>query len=432
MNARKRPVTLAVVGAGNRSTAYTNYALRHPADLKIVAVADPNPVHRKILAEKHRIPPALQFSSHRDLAARPGLADVVLNATRDRDHFPTAKPLLEAGYHMLLEKPIVLNERHLRELVALAKRRRRTVMICHVLRYAPFYSTIRQMILDGEIGEVVSLRTLEAVSYHHMATGFVRDRWNRAAESGPMMLTKCCHDLDIIAWMMSGIRVARVASFGSLKQFRPENAPKGSARRCLKGCRIERKCPYSAKRLYLEKGRWPGKVWQPLLGLPRVTRAAKLAHLRDASPYGACVWHSDNDVVDHQSVIMEFANGATATHDMFCATSRPTRQIHVVGTRGEIEADMAAHLVTLRHPTLGGTDADCTEKVVNIREKMGGDESGHGGGDSRLMADLVAVMRGESASISTTRIEDSVTSHLVAFAADRAMRQRRSVEIPRY
>jgi predicted dehydrogenase len=272
------------------------------------------------------------------------------------------------------------------------------------------------------------MNTLEAVSYHHMATGYVRDRWNRRDRNSPMLLAKCCHDLDVIAWLMSGVDPARVASFGSLKQFRPENAPAGSGARCTVDCRIERECAYSARRLYIEKKRWQGYVWQPLQGRGEVTEAMKLAHLAE-SPYGRCVWRCDNDVVDHQSVLIEFADGTTATHDMFCATARPTRQIHIIGTAGEIQGDMEDGIIRLRRPNLDPVPDDCVEEVINVNQEVGADGAGHGGGDVRLIADFVSVLRGESPSISTTRIEDSLNGHLIAFAADAAMLERRTVEI---
>ena len=429
MTSHSGPVTVAVVGAGQRSKAYTQYAIDHPERMRVVAVADPNPVHRRIISEKHGIPAELQFESYEQLAARPPVAEAVINATRDQLHHKSALPLLAAGYHMLLEKPIAHTEAEVRGIIGAAKQHGRKVVIGHVLRFAPFYSTIKRMLLDGRIGGIVSLNTLEAVSYHHMATGYVRDRWNRRDKNSPMLLAKCCHDLDVIGWLMSGVPARRVSSFGSLKHFRAENAPAGSGTRCVVDCRIERECVYSARRLYVEKSRWRGYVFQPLQGRGEVTDEMRMEHLRE-SPYGRCVWRCDNDVVDHQSVLVEFAGGATATHDMFCATARPTRQIHIIGTKGEIQGDMEDGVVRLRHPDLRPGPNDCVEETVNVNEAVGGDGAGHGGGDVRLIADFVAVVRGEPASISTTSIEDSLTGHLIAFAADTAMLERRVVEIP--
>ena len=418
-----RLLNVAVVGAGHRSVGYASYALRHPDRMRVVAVADPNPVRRNALADRHDVPERMRLRSYEDLAGRP-IADSVINGTMDHLHYTSALPLIESGYHMLLEKPIAGTEDEVRGLIAAAKQHERTVMVCHVMRYAPFYARIKELVASGEVGEIVSLHTAENVSYHHMAVGFIRGRWNNRQHSSPMLLAKCCHDLDLIAWLFSGIPAARVSSFGSLTQFRPENAPEGSAARCLDGCLIEESCPYSARANYVTQGLWSFYAWEPIEHMENATVDQKLESLRTDNPYGRCVWHCDNNVVDHQSVIVEMCNGAIASHDMFCATSRPSRTIHIIGTRGEIQGDMEAGLLLVRHPdTRQGHEF--TEE--NLPLDVAGD--GHGGGDERLIEDFVRTLRGEPASRSVTRIEDSLTGHLIAFAADQAMIEKRVVEI---
>ncbi len=418
------PVTVALVGAGHRGVGYAAWALQHPDRMKLVAVADPNEHRRNEVGGTHGIPADRRFSSHEALL-RTKLADAVINGTMDRDHHRTALPLLNAGYHMLLEKPIAPVEREVRELIAAAGRADLKVMICHVLRYAPFYAAIKDAIASGRLGELVTIRTAEHVSYHHMAVGYIRGKWNRQHTSTPMLLAKCCHDLDIVAWLMSGVAPVRVASFGGLKQFRPENAPAGSAKRCLDGCTIEPDCPYSARKQYLDSTWWEFYAWENAEARGLTTPEAKLAALKTDSPFGRCVWHCDNDVVDHQSVLIEFANGATATHDMYTATARPTRLIHLVGSKGELEGDLEAGAITIRTPAPRGHDLGFAEEKLDLSVK--GDS--HGGGDANLVADFVRWLRDEPTSPGKTRIEDSLAGHRIAFAADRAMDTRTVVEL---
>jgi predicted dehydrogenase len=297
-------------------------------------------------------------------------------------------------------------------------------MIGHVLRYAPFYVAVRQRVAAGEIGEIISVRTSERVSYHHMAVGFVRGRWRRRDESNPMLLAKCCHDLDLIAWMKSGIAPRRVASFGSLMHFREDKAPAGSGTRCLVDCRIEETCPYSARKNYIEQGLWAPYAWECLEHIPNATVEQKLESLRTFNPFGRCVWRCDNDVVDHQAVIAEFADGCVATHGMVTGTARPCRTIHLVGTTGEIEGVMEEGAFVLRRP-----DARAGHEYSEEPADVNVSADGHGGGDMRLVQDFVRVVRGEPASLSTTTITDSVYGHLIAFAADEAMDGARVVEI---
>jgi len=424
-----RPVTVAIVGAGHRSMVYADYALKHPDRMKVVAVAEPAAARRLAAASRHGIPANGQFTSFQDLAGRPGLCDAVINGTMDRLHYASTMPLLESGYHVLLEKPIAPTEREVRELIVTAQRFSRVVMICHVLRYAPFYAKVKDLLTSGAVGRIISLRTLEAVSYHHMAVGFIRGRWSRAADSNPMLLSKCCHDLDLIAWMMSGVRPVRVSSFGSLMQFRPENAPPGAGTRCLVDCAIEPTCQYSAKLHHVEKHLWEFYSWESLEPNMNPTDEEKLESLRTTNPFGQCVWHCGNDVVDHQSVIVEFANGATATHDMWGATSRPARTIHIIGSAGELEGDAEQGIIRLRRPNLTPAPAGYDEETINLNAHGTTAAAGHGGGDERLIADFIATLRGESVSQAVTRIEDSFTGHQIAFAADAAMRERRVVEL---
>lgn len=423
----KGPVTVAVVGAGHRGVGYAHYAVHCPERMKVVAVADPHEARRVALAQKHGVPPERQYPSYQALIAAGLRADAVINGTMDQMHYASTKALLEAGYHVLLEKPIAPTAGEVRELIKLAQAKQRVVMICHVLRYAPFYQRIKQLIDEGTIGRLIALRSAELVSYHHMAVGFVRGRWNQAATSNPMLLAKCCHDLDLIAWFMSGQDVAQVASFGSLTQFRRENAPAGATARCLECPHVDT-CRYSAKKHYVDM-----KLWGPYafethhVDYRGLTEEQRLASLRDpANPYGRCVWHCDNDVVDHQNVIVRFANGVTATHDMWGATARPTRTLHLLGELGEIEGDLDAGWIRLRQPQLEPGEA-FVEKLIDLGVTDSSIMGGHGGGDGRLVADFVSLLRGESTSPSQTRIEDSLTGHLIAFAADEAMRSDRVV-----
>lgn len=428
MMSGNQPVTIAAVGAGHRTRGYCLYALDHPGQMKVVAVADPDPVNRNRLADQHGIPAAMRFDGYEALAQRPRLADAVINGTMDRLHYASAMPLIDKGYHMLLEKPIAPTRQEVCDLVDAARRRNVTVMICHVLRYAPIYRQVKSVLAAGDIGRVVTMRTCEMVSYHHMATSYVRGKWNSSRTSNPILLAKCCHDLDIIAWLMSGQPVARVASFGALTIFRPENAPAGAADRCLDGCQVEQTCPYSVRRLHVDTSFGWGYPFEMLKDPANLTPQQKLDALRGDNPYGRCVWRCDNDVVDHQTVIIQFANGVTATHHLCCATARPTRTIHIVGTGGELEADFETGKITVRH--FDPNDATgYRAQTIDTRMTGGGGQGGHGGGDSGLIVDFISTLQGRQPSPGATRVEDSLTSHLIAFAADESMRLGQVVEI---
>lgn len=437
-------LTAVIIGAGHRALTYASYAQHHPDELQIVGVADPIAERRQLVADLYDLAPDRCFASSEELAAQPKLADFVINGTMDHQHVATSLPLLAAGYDLLLEKPFATNEDELWALVEAAQRHQRKVAICHVLRFAPFYRAIRQKVLDGVIGDLLNVQAVEHVSYHHMAVGFVRGKWNSKRKCfSPMLMAKCCHDLDLIAWMKSGVAPVRVASFGSNYQFRPERAPADAGTRCLVDCPIEADCLYSARKHYLDHpNRWAFYVWDALqqevkpANLPQkhyteLTLEEKTAWLAADNPYGRCVWKCDNDVVDHQSVAIEFADGTTATLNMVGGAAKPSRSLHLIGTTGEIQGNLEDSRFVIRHidPRPGHEYA---EEVIDL--SLGGDMTGafggHGGGDLRLMADFVQLVRGEQPSISTTTLADSVNGHLIGFRADLAMEEGRVVTIP--
>jgi len=416
-------ITAIIVGAGHRGLCYANYARQHPDELKIVGVADPNEWRRKQTADIYGFGHEMCFESAEELASKGQLADAIINATMDTEHVPTSLPLLEAGYHMLLEKPIATRESEVRALLAAARKHKRTVMICHVLRYAPFYAAIRQKVLDGEIGEITNVMTVENVSYHHMGSCFVRGKWSKSDDGISMLMAKCCHDLDLITWMKSGVRPLKVASFGGLMHFKPENAPTGSGSRCLVDCSIEQTCAYSCRKHYIEQGLWAFYAWQSIEHEDQSVEN-KLRSLREDNPHGRCVWRCDNDVVDHQTAIIEFADGSTASHNMNGGTSRPCRSIHLVGTTGEIQGVMEEGSFVVRHP-----DARAGHEYSEDKWDVNVTGEGHGGGDLRLVADFVHTLQGKPRSISCTDLEDSIFGHLIGFAADRARIEHNCVEI---
>ena len=422
-----QPVTVVLVGAGHRGVLYAGYALKHPEEMKVAGVVDPDERRRGQFAAAHAIEPAHCFRTVQELVAAPAIAEAAINATMDALHVPTTLPLLKAGYHVLLEKPLATCEADVLTLQAAARRHARIVMICHVLRYAPFYAEIRKRVEAGEIGRIMAVETAEHVSYHHMAVGFIRGKWARKDRGGSsMLMAKCCHDLDLICWMKSGVAPRRVGSFGSLMHFRAEHAPSGAGTRCLADCKIEASCPHSARKIYVDRKKWGFYPWEACehLGGRNMSDEQKIQSLRGDNPYGRCVWRCDNDVVDHQAVMIEFADGCTATHNMIGGTARGGRTMRLLGTCGQIEGDLDAGLFCLRRPDPSAAKL-YTEQQVDLVVK--GDA--HGGGDLRLVGDFLRRLRGEAPSLSCTSLDDSVFGARIGFAADRAMDEGRVVEI---
>ncbi len=415
----RRPVTLVVAGAGGRGTGYASFALSRPREAKIVGVAEPRAFFRERVARDHRLEPAAVFADWRALAARPRLADAAIVATMDRDHAGPAVALARKGYHLLLEKPMAPTEAECRRIVAAVKRARVILAVCHVMRYTRYTRALKAAIAAGRIGDVVSLQHLEPVGYWHMAHSFVRGNWRNERLSSFMLLSKSCHDLDWIRHIM-GARCLRVSSFGSLKHFRKAERPRGAGRRCV-ACRIEQSCPWSAKRLYLGMAKrkqhwWPLDVITQDFSLGGVTKALR------AGPYGRCVWGSDNDVVDHQVVNMEFAGRRAASFTMTGFTRMRDRETHVFGTRGELTGD--GRWIRIYDFLTQQTDAIDTE--AKDASLLGG----HGGGDLGLMESFVKAVARRDQTLILSGPAETLETHLTVFAAERA-RRRGTVEAVR-
>ena len=343
------------------------------------------------------------FLSWEDLTEQGKVADIAIICTMDRLHFKPTMRCLELGYHVLLEKPMSPDPAECIEIEQVAKKNNRQLTICHVLRYTEFWSTIKKVISKGTIGDVASLQLNENVGIMHMSHSFVRGNWNNKENSSPMILQKSCHDMDIISYVIDK-KCERISSYGSLMHFREENAPQKAPKRCLDGCPVEQKCPFHAGRYYLGEGKgWAKKFTEDN------SREGIIKALNETS-YGKCVYQSDNNVVDHQVVNMEFEDGATAIFSMCGFTREQTRMVQIMGTKGEIRGNMAENNISIYDFLTK------RETIIKFDNPVGG----HAGGDNEIVHTFLRDIEyhGESASLSSATI--SLRSHLMAFAAEKS------------
>lgn len=422
-------VKVALIGCGHRSEVYASYSLKHPDLMKVVAVVDPRDVRLNKTGDMFSVSKENRFHSVEEFLKAKIVADAVINGTMDAIHYKTSIPLLEAGYNMLLEKPIALNKEELLGIYKTSRKHNCKVMICHVLRYAPFYVKIKELINDGAIGDIIQIVSEENVSFHHMATAFVRGKWRSIKSCGSeIMMAKCCHDLDVISWLKSGVKPTYVSSFGGLYLYTEEKAPKGAGSKCLVDCKVEEDCIYSAKKMYLDADVW-GYYSREYLDKFEKKEGEDLLEwsLKENNPLGRCVYKCDNDVMDHQSVMIEYEDGTHATHVLLGGTMRPSRTVHIVGTKAEIYGDITSGEIYLRTANIGKKEAG--EELYDEQLIKTDNSGGHGGGDYRLSADFCHFINGSSTSISTTEIGDSIYGHMIGFEADKAMKEKKVVKI---
>ena len=398
-----RPVTAIVVGAGSRGWgAYSSYGLKYPDELQIVGVAEPIPYRRERMAKAFNIPEKHQFITWEHVFELPKFADAIIVTTPDDLHYGPAMAGLELGYDLLLEKVIAQTWKECNDILQLTEEKNAIVAVCHVLRYSPYYRKLKEIADSGAIGQVVSVQHLEPVERIHMSHSFVRGNWGNSLKSNPMILSKSCHDTDILRWII-GKPSQRVSSFGSLTLFREEMAPEGSTDRCTGGCAVEDSCPYSALKIYLEK-----RTWLQHLTLEEVNKETILRELKNG-PYGRCVYRCDNDVVDHQISNFEFEGGITVAFSMEALTHYGGRRTRIFGTEGDLMGD---------ERTLTITNAITGKQELWDASKASKDSSGHGGGDHGLVHDFVRAVDAKDPSLLTSTIQVSMESHLMGFQAE--------------
>ncbi len=413
-----KPVTAITLGAGNRGMVYGGFAAKFTEQLKIVGVAEPNIFRNDRYAKIHNIEKVNRFDTWEDVFKRPKFADAIIISTPDNLHYAPCMKALALGYDILLEKPIAPTEKECRDILALAKKSGRIVAVCHVLRYAPYFVKMKELIAKGAIGEVISVQHFEPIEHTHMAHSYVRGNWHNSKETTPIILAKSCHDLDIIKWVINKPSL-KISAMGDLKWFRKENAPEGSTARCADGCKIERTCPYSAVKEYVDLNKRTSVFDVPT----GVDRKVFIAEQLKTSNYGRCVYRMDNDQPDHYITNIQFGDSVTASFSMEAFTSYAGRRTRIMGSMGDLVGDMTE----LVHNDF------ITRKQIKLIPKAedieGYKNSGHGGGDWLLARDFVQAVGQKNAALLTSTIDESIEAHIMGFMAEESRKKSKVMDI---
>ncbi len=422
-----KQIKIALIGAGNRGIAYTNNMAELGKEyFDVIAVCDPDEKVRNIIKEKHGISDDMCFESYDEFFSKGKIADAVIVATMDDLHLDPTLKAIDLGYDILMEKPVCPNAEDCVKIANAAKEKKVKILVCHVLRYTPFFSMLKNMIDEDKLGEVQAIHHIECVGNLHQAHSFVRGNWHNSKESSCMILQKCCHDLDIIQYLI-GDKCKKISSFGSLSYFKKENAPEGAPLRCTDGCPHADTCMYNAIEIYVRN---PLNLWYKGAATKSIEYSdEEMMEFLKTSDYGKCVYHSDNDVVDRQVVNLEFEKGAVATLSMN-AFNHAGRFIRIMGTKGEIYGDMNANTIEYFDFNTRKTNTiDLkSEEFVSFYDKL----AGHGGGDMGIVKSLYKYLTGEIDKKNLSEIGVSVENHLLSFAAEKARVEERIIKMDEY
>ncbi len=403
-------IKIVAIGAGNRTNKYLEYVKQHPDKVKLVGVVELNEIRRKHVAERFGLDENQCFADYRDFFRHPFDADAVMVCTPENMHFEPTMQAIGRGYHVLLEKPIAQTLEECMLIAEAARKHDVLVSVCHVLRYHPYFMKIKELVDSGELGHIISINHRTSVGVDRTAHGFVRGIWRKEAVSNPMLMSKCCHDIDFLLWLTK-TPCRKLTSFGSLRWFKEKNAPEGSADRCL-DCEVENRCPFSAIDLYRVRRDWIANFDVPEGKTIDEVIEDQLRH----GLYGRCVYRCDNDVVDHQIVSMEMESEVTVNFSMDIFTLKDNRETHISLTEGEIDGDETR----LRVRRFRGAE----ETIYDFSDLA--HQPFHAGADLAIMADFIEAIQQDRRDV-VTSIDHSVESHRICFEAERSRKEKRTI-----
>ena len=402
---------IAILGLGDRGMNYGNL-VQTCTDAEITAVCEKDPERLKLGQERFGLPDSACFQDSAAFLSHRKLADVLFVCTQDRDHYPHTMAALEKDYHVLVEKPVSPDPEHLQEIIQKSLETNKKVLVCHVLRYSQFYRKIKELLNSGIIGRTVLIRHAENIGFWHFSHSFVRGHWHKEGETSPMILAKCCHDMDLLYWWI-GAKFQSVSSNGQLTFYHPGNKPAHAADRCC-DCPLRETCLYDAELQYLGRQDHP----QPLFpwGTYAVTNLPGKENIKKAletNDYGTCVFAGDNDVMDCQTAQFVFENGVSVQFSVNGFSNHNYRSTHFFGTKGEICCNDLDESITVQE--FG------KEKTTFDLSLASQDSGGHVGGDLGLVQDALLYFSGEQIDPGNlTLIEETLESHLMADACEKS------------
>lgn len=396
--ASRDPYRVAFIGTGGRSVPYAQEYVRCD-DIEIVALADPVPSNRASMIEKSGITGEVaQYDDWHDLLANHSRLDGVVIGSPNFAHADQAVACLERSIPIALEKPVAHTKEDCERILDAERANDGRTLIGFVLRSAPFYRKAYELVRSGAIGGIVSIEAHELVRWLVSAL-FMRSDWrNRIITSGGSMLEKCCHDMDILNWMMD-CRPVSLNSYGGQRIFNPNPALPDFCKDCGEG----EHCPYYS---VPEHSSGEDRGEQTLYEFAR--------------NQGRCVYNSYSDVADVQCVNIEYESGAVATFlmNLHAGGSRGSRNISIIGQKGCVWGDID----TLK--------IHCYENWSDKETEYGTetDGSGHGGGDRKHVLQLLRMMR-EPDYRPDQNAQAGYLSAAMCFACDISRLERRRVNL---
>lgn len=357
---------IGIIGCGIRIRQVVKGLLEADKDVNIVALSDPSKDSIQGTIDEFKINPKI-YDNYVDLCNDPEVKWVFVGSWNcfHREHIEAA---FAAGKEVFTEKPLATN---LDDCLAIYESWKdsdqKMFMIGFTLRYSPHYVKIKETIDSGIIGDVVSLEFNEVLNFNHGA--YIMGGWRSLTKyAGTHLLEKCCHDIDIVNWMLNS-RARKAASFGGLNVFKEENAHWIDEMECSK------------------EGQKPFFAWN-----------------QPHNPF-----FNEKDITDNQVTIIEYENDVRATFHTNCCSGIPERRMYVVGTKGAIRADAITGKIEVCNI---GYDQEIKDISTDVK-------GNHAGGDEILCENLSnAISKSQTP---PTGMKDAVVSAATCFGIDKAL-----------
>ncbi|MBQ9756423.1 MAG: Gfo/Idh/MocA family oxidoreductase [Clostridia bacterium] len=408
--------TVAIIGCGSRGAmVYGENMFKAPEKFKIVCLCDASEMVANYYANYFGVPSENVFYDE-DEFFKVRRADFLVIGTQDALHIRHATKAYMVGYDILLEKPISDNEQECLDLLELQKKTGCITIVGHVFRYAPGFVKVKELLDAGEIGKLQYIDGLERVQYQHFCRSYVRGPWRNSEMATPIILAKCCHDLDLMQFYANS-KCETVSCVGDLDFFNQKNAPEGSAEYCL-DCKHKETCLFSAYTYYIKRWKEEGCPEQMFphskISTFPITEE-KLVKALSTQSCGKCAFRSDNNVPDNLSVNMRFANGVKGRLLMQALTAKGSRRYTFYGTKGQITYEGQGHKITVEKFGQEKYEIDVNELILAQGVK------GHSGGDIGLINALYPMLSNNATA--STSLQASIESHIMGIRAEQSRLQ---------
>jgi predicted dehydrogenase len=390
---------LGLIGCGLRGVWYLYNLRQCNLNVSLVAVADIDQKYCDIANKIFANGEAASFKNGEDLINNTDLDGVIIASPNDVHRGPMVLAT-QKNLKILLEKPIATSVEDFAAMWQAHKQDDGQIVVGFVLRYAPFYSKIQEVVRNGEIGEILAINAEELMS-DELSMAFNRGDWRPNAErSGGLLLEKCCHDIDIINWLADS-KADSVFSNVARTFLKPKH---GVGPVCSK-CKIEKTCRFSNVHVMKPfETEWPSELHE------------MFGKFSDET----CAYRNHN-YPDHQAVTIKYKNGILCNFMVAQAQPATRRTIHILGSEGRIYGVLNDECFTLFKRT--GADNE-VRHIIEVHP----DKSGHGGGDSVLTNDFFKMLNG-SPNLDRPGLKEGIESAMMCIAANQSVATAQQIQM---